>query len=652
MIRRISLVLVLMVLLGLPFGRPADADGENTEAPIVNVPYFGPTFVDKFSEAAIFWFGRITPTENFTDVRIAYYGSELWVYVAVFDRRLWYDETPSASDLTNWDAVTLYLSTTGNVGEVPGSNAYRFISQSRPAPTHDSRYILAQRGNGTTWETASIAFTTKPGWRGDSWNNHRDDRGWAMTFRIPFASLGVSSTPHGQTWGIALEVHDRDNAAGTPIPDKVYPDGMAPDRPVTWARLHFGLPKYLPGPTAVHSQAVVYHRDANNSEVPDGGVGGYANCGDGMDFWTEWGERVYYTFPSGEEYGDFNIQNQSDLADWPCFSKYYITFPLPAQPPGTVIRSATLTLYLWGGAGAPEERTPSLIQVFTVRDDWTEPTLNWNNAPLAYENVSQCWVQPILEPVNWPGVRYDWNIGYAVAKAYAAGETHLRLAVYSADSNYHSGKYFVSSDTGDWNAQGRPRLTIVFGRPLNSFRALSIGDQDGWLLENQENGNAAGSLNAGAVTLRLGDDSDNRQYRAVLSFDTSGLPDHARVVNVKLRIKRSAVIGNGDPVSLLGGFMVDLRRGAFSNNRSLQLTDWRGGAHQIIGPLRPDLTSDWYTLDLSSARSHINLTGLTQIRLRFRLDDNNNRLANILSLFSGNASEDNRPRLIVEYEVP
>jgi len=25
-----------------------------------------------------------------------------------------------------------------------------------------------------------------------------------------------------------------------------------------------------------------------------------------------------------------NVQNQSDISDWPCFSKYYVTFPLDA----------------------------------------------------------------------------------------------------------------------------------------------------------------------------------------------------------------------------------------------------------------------------------------------------------------------------------
>jgi len=33
--------------------------------------------------------------------------------------------------------------------------------------------------------------------------------------------------------------------------------------------------------------------------------------------------------------------------------------------------------------------------------------------------------------------------------------------LYEADSAYHSGKYFTSSDTGDWNEAGRPTLQVI-----------------------------------------------------------------------------------------------------------------------------------------------------------------------------------------------
>jgi hypothetical protein len=39
-------------------------------------------------------------------------------------------------------------------------------------------------------------------------------------------------------------------------------------------------------------------------------------------------------------------------------------------------------------------------------------------------------------------------------------------------------------------------------------------------------------------------------------------------------------------------------------------------------------------------------------RLRFKLDNNNNLVANYLTLYSGNAALTNQPLLIVEYMAP
>jgi hypothetical protein len=96
-----------------------------------------------------------------------------------------------------------------------------------------------------------------------------------------------------------------------------------------------------------------------------------------------------------------NVQNQLNIADWPCFSKYYLTFPLNSVPVGKAIQAATLTLHQWGGSD-PNQARPSLIQVLTVAEDWNENTITWNNAPLALENVSQAWVD-IVEDCGAPG---------------------------------------------------------------------------------------------------------------------------------------------------------------------------------------------------------------------------------------------------------
>jgi hypothetical protein len=454
---RFGLLVLLLVLLAgsaagatptrvyLPLLRSADAAALAYQ---VNSPYYSDDNLDdRFGELAIFWFGQVDATRNYADVRIAHNDRELYVYVAVFDRRLWYTETPSRDTLTDWDAVTLYLD--------DGTQRHRFVAQLSGGGSAD--YQAAYRAGTAGWLPATTSFTTRPGWRGDRLNDATDDRGWVMTFRIPFSSVGLSARPKdGTNWRIGMALHDRDDAAGTPIADQFWPPAFDSLNPTTWGGLRFGLPAYTSPATATTQTYRIRHGE-NGVSAPDAAVGGGAICGDGLDFWAEWGAS---SRDAGR--GDFNVQNQSDIADWPCFSKYYVTFPLDSLPRGQTIVAAELVLHQFGNA-QPADATPSLIQIHTVDQPWNERDLTWNNAPLAMENVGAGWVDPLVSSVDWPGIARRFDLSRAVAEAYAAGKP-LRLAVYSADSDYHSGKYFVSSDTGDWNAAGRPTLLITLGR--------------------------------------------------------------------------------------------------------------------------------------------------------------------------------------------
>ena len=427
----------------------------------VNAPYFDVADIgqSKFDETVIFWFGRVTPAQNYADVRVAYNDVELYVHMAIFDRRLWYDESPSVGDLTQWDAVTLYLNTTGSSGGAPGTSAYRLIAQ---LSWWEERagYQATYRGNASGWEAASVPMTTTAGWRGNAPLDDMDDRGWVMEYRIPFSSLGLAAPPPpGSVWGMALAVHDRDDRAGAPIADERWPETMNGDAPYTWGQLHFGLPVYSP-PGASSLQTVTIRQGLNGAAVPDAAIGGTTGnlCPGDDDFiWNVWGNSSFAGAP------DFNIQNQSDVSDWPCFAKYYVTFPLSAIPPGKVIVSATLTLHHWGNSGPFDQVESSYVHVMTVGADWDESTLAWNNAPLAVENVSQAWV-PKVGSCDWPCVPRTWDVSRAVAQAHADGRP-LRLALYSSDGAYQSGKFFTASDTGDWNAEGRPTLQVTFGDP-------------------------------------------------------------------------------------------------------------------------------------------------------------------------------------------
>jgi hypothetical protein len=455
----VFLILLITLTLAIPSAAPAQGQAETVRR--VNAPFFSGT-VD-FNQAAIFWFGRVTSIENYADVRVGYNPVNLYIRLDIFDRYLWYDTTPAASELASWDAVSLYINRDGNTGATPSTNAYRLVAQLNKYEDR-ANYQVAYRGNGSAWSQEPLSFSTLSTWRGNNPNDRTDDRGWGVTFRIPFASLGLSGPPSaGTIWGLALQLHDRDDAAGTSIPVKLWPEAMTGTQPSTWGQIHFGLPTYTPPPSQPGG-TVTIRQGLNGASVPDAGVGGTIGnlCpGDANFIWNQWGSANFAGAPG------VNIQSQgTNIADWPCFAKYYLTFPLTALPTGKSIQSATLTLHQWGGSD-PGLALPSLLQALTVADSWNENTLTWNNAPLAQENVAQVWADVVedcgvIGGTPWPCVARQFDVSRAVAQAYAAG-TPLRLAVYEADLEAHSGKYFTTSDEADWNAVGRPTLSVVWG---------------------------------------------------------------------------------------------------------------------------------------------------------------------------------------------
>jgi hypothetical protein len=466
---------LLICLLVLSSRSPAlnalSADDTSTEIlRRVNVPYTVLLEGIPASARAVFWFGQVNPTTNYADVRMIYNPQALYVTLHIFDRQLWYDTSPAESDLTAWDAVSLYLERANPGSSALSAASYRFIAQlNHWQPRAD--YQTAYRGTTTGWETADIAFSTETGWRGEA-PNGPDARGWLVTFRIPYSSLGLSGPPQeGTLWKLALAVHDRDDAGGAPIELQTWPEGANSVSPETWGELRFGIPTFTPTAVAAVTQVDIRH-GLNGAIVRDAPVGGHTICGQPFwpDFFSGWGDAVHqdvYTPPD-----QFNVQNQWDVADWPCFSKFYITFPLDRVPMDKAIVSASLTLHQFGNT-LPEEAVPSQIQVLSVGEEWQEETVTWNNAPLAVENGTRTTVYPLQEAAPWPGIPYSWDVSREVVRAHEAGEP-VRLVLYSADGPYHTGKYFSSSETGDWNEIARPTLTVRYGTAVELDHAAYL----------------------------------------------------------------------------------------------------------------------------------------------------------------------------------
>ncbi len=196
------------------------------------------------------------------------------------------------------------------------------------------------------------------------------------------------------------------------------------------------------------------------------------------------------------------------------------------------------------------------------------------------------------------------------------------------------------------------RFTTV-GPTLQQMSFRSLADYDGWVLEQDEASGKGGTFDAVATTARLGDDALDRQYRAVLDFDTSGLPDNAVITGVVLRIKRESFTGT-NPFGTHGLLIVDMRTGFYHDLRPLERFDFQAaGSRGNVGRFIKTPEAGWYRAPLR-ARNYalVNLVGATQFRLRFEMDDDDNAVVDFLSFFTGNAPTlTDRPELIVTYYV-
>ncbi len=468
----LMIIIFLFVILSLatPFWsslgprHPSKPANKGTSAVVrsINIPDFQNSAVP-FDQTAIFWFGAVSSSDNFVDVRMGYNNSELYVDLHIVDRYLWYDPNAKGPNLTTGDTATVYLNTTQNGSNAPDQSAYKFVAQVdwyQPRTYYQQTY----RGNGSTWVVSPIAFTAVSGWRGTGFNG-KEDAGWTMTYHIPFSSLGTAGPPsQGTPWKLGIQVHNQDNASDMPLSLKWWPETADDLLPSSWGVLVFGLPTYQ-APQTTNNATYTVRNGLNNQVVTDGMVGGSLGCyNKGLNRWTGLGGQSY---PGATR---VNIQNEWDISDWNCFSKFYISFPLTSLPVGQGVVSAKVTLYEFGNSGTKGKLTPSLIQVASVNEGWDPATLAWNNAPLVKENISTTVVNIMPGAIIYPGQPYSWDVSKALADAYAAGQP-LRLVFYSSDSAYNTGKYFFSSTIPDWNATGRPTLQATLGNIATSSSA-------------------------------------------------------------------------------------------------------------------------------------------------------------------------------------
>jgi hypothetical protein len=253
------------------------------------------------------------------------------------------------------------------------------------------------------------------------------------------------------------------------------------------------------------------------------------------------------------------------------------------------------------------------------------------------------------------GVTPVSGTAYKVSVNTGAGNGTVRLDVIDNDSIIDSGAQPLGgAGAGNGNFTTGEVYTVKKSIPDTvSVSFKSVGVYDGWILESGENTNAGRMLDRNATTFSAGDDQRDRQYRGILSFDTGSLPDQAVIVSAQLKVKRQAVAG-ADPFGTHGALVVEIRNGPFGSSAKLQVADFSAAASP--GAFRDQfsvLTSSWYASQINNANLlFVNKAGVTQFRLFFSRDDNDDLGADYINFFSGNSTDGNKPELIIKYYIP
>ncbi len=168
---------------------------------------------------------------------------------------------------------------------------------------------------------------------------------------------------------------------------------------------------------------------------------------------------------------------------------------------------------------------------------------------------------------------------------------------------------------------------------------MSIAAEDGQVLESNESSNKGGTANSSSTIVRIGDDRQDKQYKAILSFNTSVLPDSCSISKAEVRILRKSITG-GDPFTTHGQLVLDLKKGKFGLAK-LEASDFEAQATNTRAATftRPFANGQYALAQLpSSFFSSIHLTGKTQVRMYFTTDDDDDNIADYMTFNSGNAT--------------
>jgi hypothetical protein len=385
--------------------------------------------------------------------------------------------------------------------------------------------------------------------------------------------------------------------------------------------------------------------------VPVSGISGATGS---QQFWT-------MTVPAGATNLTFNTTGGSDTD-----VDLYVRF---GSPPTTTVRdcaSETATNNESCSFPAPSAGTYHVLLYgysaysgVTLTGNYTTPC----TPPAVPTGVVASAASASQVNVSWAAA--SGATSYTVSRSTTSGGPYSSVGTSTTTSFSNTGLtcnttyyYVVSASNGTCSSANSTQASATTSACTGSTTVTfySTASLDGRIWENGETGNAGGGGNSTdnlTTALRIGDTSADEQYKSIVSFDTSSIPDGATITAATLRLVRGTLSGTS-PFTTHGPCVADIMTGGFGGSTAFAYSDWQAAAtaNAVATMSSPTADGSASTGTLSSTgRSAVNKTGTTQLRVYCTLDDNDDLGFDYIGFYPGETSTTaNRPQLTVTYQ--
>ena len=179
------------------------------------------------------------------------------------------------------------------------------------------------------------------------------------------------------------------------------------------------------------------------------------------------------------------------------------------------------------------------------------------------------------------------------------------LGTFTVYLDTDDNKYYKGDGVGMCGNSGGSGTTVSFN---------GIASDDGYVKANADGSSPAVGTYS---TLAIGRGSDGKYNRAILSFDTSSLPDNATITRAYIVVTYSS--RSGDPWANGNSLVIDVKTGYFGSASTTETSDWADSpTASAVASIASFTSGTKQSTDFNSAGlSAINKTGKTQLKLRF-----------------------------------